>query len=130
ERGDIVVFAHPRPGQGAGEKDRAFRVVAVEGDAISMHEGALTLNGELVSQTEPEPYEYEDALSDPSHPTQVARKRVVERLPASVSHPGLYDFNEYDVLYDERTLRDDKRQISCGLSQDTRCWTRVKGVGC
>lgn len=54
ERGDVIVF-HP-PGAAEGSEPFIKRVVAIEGDTVAVHNGALWVNG--VAQDEPFIKEY------------------------------------------------------------------------
>jgi len=55
QRGDIVVFMHPKSGQ-----RMIKRLIGLPGDRIAMHGGKLYLNGELVSRKHVRSYRYRE----------------------------------------------------------------------
>jgi signal peptidase I len=123
-RGDIIVFSHPNPGPDDIGKDLIKRVVAVEGDKLSMFNNVLTLNGKVLKLTDEQEFAYleEGGLLDmPSMVEDVTRYQ--EDL-LGYRHP---------LLYRIKYAEDDQRQQACDgsnvLSRGTKCWEN-RGANC
>jgi signal peptidase I len=76
ERGDVVVFAHPRTGI-----DTIKRVIGLPGDRLQLQAGRLYLNGQLVPRERLGAYRYRDP-----HGQAVAVTSYRETLPEGRSH--------------------------------------------
>lgn len=84
-RGDVVVFYYPHD----HSKSYIKRVIALPGDRLSIDHGAVTVNGEVLS----EPYVPEKYLDDRSLPERI--------IPAG----------EYFVMGDHRSISSDSRDF-------------------
>lgn len=84
ERGDLVVFKHPRSGE-----TLIKRVVALPGDTVEIADGRLILNGETAPRMLEETFRYRE------HKGGVARvARFKETLPSEREHE-IYERGDY-----------------------------------
>jgi signal peptidase I len=90
ERGDVIVFKHPRTGE-----DYVKRLIGMPGDAIRVSEGTLYINGERAPQRPAgefvEPVVPGHNLACKSYPrvdgeVMCVKDRLIETLPNGVEH--------------------------------------------
>ncbi len=86
ERGDVIVFKHPR-----SDEDYIKRLIGLPGDTIQMRDGVLNINGEPVKMTRDGVF-LDDAFGRCNDRREVGGERLcaleswTETLPNGVSH--------------------------------------------
>lgn len=105
EKGDIVVISRTNQHLADGESKEPLikRIIALEGDEVDIHDGAVYVNGEKLD----EPYVYKDS------PTSYYRGEYHIDFPATVPEGCAF------VLGDNRPVSKDSRSIDVGMV-DTR----------
>ena len=115
-RGDIIVFSHPNPGLDDIGKDLIKRVVAVEGDKLTMFNNVLTLNGKVLKLTDAEEFVYVEESETPGVPPMMEKVTRYQEDLLGYPHP---------LLYRTKYAEDDQQQSCDGanvLSRGTKCW--------
>jgi signal peptidase I len=115
-RGDIIVFSHPNLGPDDASKDLVKRVVAVEGDKITMLNNVLTLNGKMLKPTDEEEFMYIEESEIPGVPPITEKVTRYQEDLLGYPHP---------LLYRTKYVEDYKQQSCDGanaLSRGTKCW--------
>ena len=122
-RGDVIVFSHPNPGPDDIGKDLIKRVVAVEGDKLTMFNNVLTLNGKVLKLTDADDFTYVDESDDPEVPPMIEKVTRYQEDLLGYQHP---------LLYRTKYAEDDQQQSCDGfnvLSRGTKCWEN-RGEAC
>ncbi len=142
ERGDIVVFRHPK-----GEIDLIKRVIGLPGDRVAMSGGTLILNGRPLVREAMSPWAMPLTPNSPCRVSPGATARVIpnvdgracvypayrERLPGGrsyvvidqVDNPTFDDFGPFTVPAGKVFLMGDNRDDSL----DSRFPSELGGVG-
>ncbi len=102
ERGDIVVFRHPRNG-----RHLIKRVIGLPGDKIAMSGGRLYLNDALVDRR----FEGEVRYRHYDSGAVVAANRYVETLPGSDETHLLYELTDLGAFDDDLVFRVPENRI-------------------